>query len=262
MDMRIVVLLLTIMLIFSVVGCGAQIQPEPSSNPSSEPTTVPTTEPNAESIEMNPDWLTDPVEYLSYEEFFAEERTLTTINGNTWRSDEKGKLYGLYSDEYGLYIKPHGHDTSRKNRLHSVPNTENFQEYANTSYLPTDGRYVYFVRNHNEIVRIELLTGDVGVLYSGGEIMDHPVVFGEGVMYFAAREQDAVIIYRLYIPERKLDVLYDQIPKDSPKNPWFSLWAPDTNWGKIGWKMLNPEMVLRVNEVLAYPNNPYMNMEW
>ena len=62
------VLLLCVMLLFS--GC-ARVD-------NSADTTLPTTESTAPA-ETDHEWLTDPVEYLSYEKFLSEERSLTRI---------------------------------------------------------------------------------------------------------------------------------------------------------------------------------------
>ncbi len=230
-------------------------------DPSAEATTPPTAEPT-KPVEINSEWLTDPVEYLSYEKFFSEERTLTQIANLPWQTSENGQYYILRLDEHGLYIKPAESDTSREGSLYSVPNTEWVKESAYVSYMPTDGRYVYCIRNKNEIVRVELLTGEEEVLYSGGEVMGWFTVHEEGVMYFAAREQEAVVLYRLYIPERELDVLYNKIPHDIPGGLWFSVIEPETNWGAIGWKMMNPEMYHYVNEEFKNPNSQYIGEEW
>jgi len=258
------VLMLLVCVALLISGCAGLSGSAETSLPTEEstvPTTPPTDEPT-KPVEVNSEWLNAPLQHLSYQDFFAQERTLTRIYDGSWEVAETGKRYAVYDDAYGLYIKPSGRDTSRDGRLHHVPNSEWIRESAYVSYRPTDGRYLYCIRNGNEIVRVELLTGEVEVLYSGGEIVGLFAVYKEGVMYFAAREKEAVILYRLYIPERKLDVLYDQIPVDIPYGPWFSLMAPETNWGAIGWKMMNPEMYRYVDAELKNPNSSYAGEDW
>ncbi len=276
--------ILSVLLVLTVLLSACAGEPEPTTVPTTEPTEAPTTEPTAaptteptippttefptepptEPVETDPEWLTDPVEYLSYEEFFAEERSLNRIGRRYWNVGEDSSAYYLELDAEGLYVRHRDQHTEEWITDHRIPDSEWFDdsEHIDHYYYVTDGRYVYCIRDGNEIIRVELLTGEIESLYSGGEIMGYFAVYEEGVLYFAARGQENILIHRLYIPEQKLDVLYDQIPSDTPNNPWFSLMAPDTNLGIVGWKMMNPEMYRHVNAVLEDPDNKFVGESW
>lgn len=210
------------------------------------------TEPEeTEPEETGHEWLTEPVEYLTYEEFFGEKRSMTLIE-TSWGAGD----YRIASDAEGFFIFTL---SGGEKTVHRVPNTEWAKDYKSVFPLLSDGWHLYCVRGSNEIVRIELLNGNTEVLYSGGEIMCWPEVYREGAMYFAVREQDAVVIYLLYIPEQKLVTLYDQIRKDVPKFPWFGLLVSDCNWGPIGYEMITPEMQECLDEMFADSNNKIIN---
>ena len=209
------------------------------------------------------EWLAEPVDYLSYEEFFGEDRIMRRIGNRYWFIKD-GLVYHLESDEKGLYIRHRDDGSEMWVEDHRVPDSGWFNQegWVNRDYYVTDGRYVYCIRGGTDIIRVELQTGAVETLYSGGEIMGYFTLYQEGVLYFAAQGQETILIHRLYIPSRKLDTLYDQIPAETPNNPWFILMAPDTSLGTVGWKMMNPEMYRRVNAVLEDPDNKYVGESW
>lgn len=81
-----------------------------------------------------------------------------------------------------------------------------------------------------------------------------PIYLADGcTLFFFAGTDDGIGVYRLYLPERKLDVLYDAIPVDAIR---LSLAAPVSN-AEILWGQGNPDFFAQYKVLTSDPASGY-----
>ncbi len=129
------------------------------------------------------------------------------------------------------------------------------EELATAVALGGDGR-VGYVATGAQIAAVDLRTGEVKTLVTGGQLLD-AVMVSYDVIYYAAETEDQTAIFRLYIPEGKMDLIYGGIPVYPASE--FRLIPPETTLGKVGWTMMNPEMMALLNQEYANPDSVYKN---
>lgn len=87
-----------------------------------------------------------------------------------------------------------------------------------------DGYWAYGIRSETELVRMEILTGRIEALFTAPQFYYHyrnerwfgqMTLIDHEMLYFLARTGDKIGVYRLYLPEMKLELLHDQIPGDT-----------------------------------------------
>ena len=78
------------------------------------------------------------------------------------------------------------------------------------------------------------------------------------MIYYAAEKEGKVAIYRLYLPELRTDAVYEEIPVSPVSN--FRLIPPTSTRGRVGFTMLNPELLELMTAEYAKPDSKYKNI--
>lgn len=256
-------------------GCTAASLPaEPSSTaPSAGTTAIVTEATETEPAEPSLPWeLPEKSPDSSYTDYFAEERTYDPekdLHGNTGMNlitDSEDPWYwtGVYSleqDEESLRVVPY--KTFQETWV--VGPAENYRDCVWAVAAPDRA---YGFRAGREVVSVDYLSGEITTLYrdeTGAlselieEEEDHIcrglMTLADGrILYFLAGCEDASGIYRLYLPEGQLDLVYGGIPLDT--KPFLEpLLFPSNR--KVGWCERNPEYTALMEE-LNTPDSPYL----
>lgn len=200
-------------------------------------------------------WLIEP-EYPSYEALFSEDAAYSEFGYDWIVPQEEGyRVFAVDDWEGYIRIRDTGFEAE-----YAVPNTENFRkEYGNPQYIGSDGKYAYY---HNaemygleppyRILRLELLTGKVEILIEEEGICSASALLANCVVYYIREAGDVAEVCRLYIPEKRVDVLYE-IEHPAYLFPG-SLRVASSTLGSISWYGLNPEIVEKAEALWAEPN--------
>lgn len=256
-------------------GCkrSAPADTTASSNASSEPSTAAasTTEATAPAEPSLPWELPEKSPDPSYTDYFAEERTdefeknLYINTSIALIADPSDPWYwtGVYSlrqDEESLRVVPY----KIFQETWVVGPAENYRDCLWAVAAPDRA---YGFRAGREVVSVDYLSGEITTLYRDetgnlselveGEdnISTGLMILAEGrVLYFMAGCEDAAGIYRLYLPEGQVDLVYGGIPLDT--KPFLEPLLFTSNW-KVGWCEKNPEYAALMKE-LNTPDSPYL----
>ena len=261
---------LLVILFLVVFSCGCQRQEDPPTEPtvttaaseSTEP--IQTEEPTAAPTEPDTSWLVEDWESLSYEEYFSERRVIPKAHLE-WSVD--GVRYGLERDEEGLYVECWDTYDPNPPALYRIPDTAEFGQDGTEKLVSFcgNGRYGFLALETGEFLQVDLVSGERETLFTGKRILSTGMLERD-VVYIAAEMEESCCIYRLYLPDKTLDLLYDQIPADTP-GEWFRL-LPNAVVGEketnacVAWEMMNPEFFPLLQEVLQDPDSPYRQTEW
>lgn len=241
-------LALAVMLLLS--ACAPKDGTEPSTidaqNPTTEaPATDPPTEPPTEEAAWYAPEAADPV---SYEDLTTKD---LPYSGAKW----------LISGEKGAAV----YEITVNGGMLEVRDVQSFGDPAHTITLPEDlaaavalggdGR-VGYVATDTQIASVDLQTEEVKTLVEAGRLLDVKMVSYD-VIYYASEDQGKAAVYRLYIPDGKTDAIYDDIPVYPASE--FLLIAPETTLGKIGWTMMNPEIMEILTKEFKNPDSVYKN---
>ena len=237
----------------------------PTTKPTTTPTTTPTTQPTTATTTAPTEppvpvltvdmWLVEP-EYPSYEELFSKDAAYSDFGYDWIVPQEEG--YRVFDvDDWAGYIRIR--DTGHEEE-YAVPNTENFRkEYGNPQYMGCDGKYAYYSNQEMygpelpyRILRLELQTGQVEILAEETRIYSVSGLLANCVVYYIREAGDGAQVCRLYIPEKRVDVL-QEIAQPEYLFPG-SMRAPSGTLGSISWYGLNPELVKKAEALWADPN--------
>ena len=250
---KIFALMLAVMLLLSACGpsgnatttTGAQ-----DSTTGAAATDAPTEPPTqAPTGGETADWYVQtPAAPLSYADLTTKD---LPFSGAQWLvSGEKGaEIYEIEVNGGVLEVR---NARSFGDPVHTVTLPE---ELATAVALGGDGR-VGYVATGAQIAAVDLKTGEVKTLVAGGQLLD-AVMVSYDVIYYAAETEDQTAIFRLYIPEGKMDLIYGGIPVYPASEFW--LIPPETTLGKVGWTMMNPEMMALLTQEYANPDSVYKN---
>ena len=253
-----IVCMSAVMLILT--ACTPIVQPEDTTAPQMT-TAAPeeTTAPDTLSIE---DCLLDDREPLSYEAFFAEDRTFLQLHYNAdalsgWLYDYEGtQIYCIatFDADGNLIVKSDAFD-----EVYTVPCAE---EFPYCTYLGADGKFVYLKNQEaTAIVQVQLRTGEVKELVTAEKLLQ-AYICGRDLLYYAALEGDKISINRLYIPTMHTDRLYEDISADVPLDyVGFSFSAPNSTLGAIHWQTMTPEIMTLLKKELSDPDSKYRQFE-
>ena len=207
----------------------------------------------------------------SYTDYFAEERTydfekdLHIGNGMNLIADSSDPgywtgVYTLEQDEESLRVVPY--KTFQETWV--VGPAENYRDCVWAVAAPDRA---YGFRAGREVVSVDYLSGEITTLYRDETGVLSELVEGEDhistgrmiladsrVLYFLAGCEDAAGIYRLYLPEGQVDLVYSGIPLDT--KPLLETTLFTSNW-KVGWCEKSPEYAA-LKEELNTPDSPYL----
>lgn len=233
---------------------------QPTSTPT-KPTTPPYTRP------LNLDWVTDR-EIIPFEDRFTED--VPYINSYYWLDEYKnGHGYGLYcfsppylDSQYGLISPAHilWEHSMETEYLYQIPTDHRLLlEYHGIS---ADGRWAYMT-NGQELIRLELLTGEITTLATRNE--------GDIRWDIKACGKDTVCIFQLDA-DRNLRVYYRDLHTDAERTLYQGVlpdvptstkalvfYAPTTTQGQAYWQMLNPAYYEAYLQELNDPNSTLKN---
>lgn len=259
------ILLLLVMVLFTACQGSGTAGTVSGAGPSE--TTAPVT--------VTHDWLPTANETRPYEEYLSKEYPIDKTfwpDTNMWVihegksvpiSQDDGQLpYALlYDQQIGLRIVHTANDRDNgwfsmdalpkpkePEQLWIVPNTQGMQF---SQRYTTDGQWVYGIRDGREIVRIELLTGQIQTLHTatalGDATMHSLQLCGHDVLFYVAPVGEYLGLYRLYLPTMKLDLLYDKLPVRSYMNS-SPVYLDD--YETFRWSQLNEDVYPLLKEVL------------
>lgn len=146
-----------------------------------------------------------------------------------------------------------------------VRDVNSFGEAAHTIALPeelsaaialgSNGRIGY-VATDTKIAAIDLQTGEAQILAEADRLLDAAMVSYD-VIYYGNEAEGKATICRLYLPDMVTDTIYGDIPV-YPASA-FRLIPPATTLGKVGWTMMNPEIMEILEKEYANPDSVYKN---
>lgn len=253
---------------------------------------VETTDQTTPSQKIDTSWCAVPEEdTLSYEAYFSEVRQFhytSTTNKNCWWLDKDKKAvdvnidtdrtgmenYALYHDQNGFYIVDPPEelfatniDGARKGDhlylsgsgrqipiIWKVPGSEKLGSVDN--YI-TDGIYAYCVQDHNAIIRLDLLTGEVLTLaqdiFVPDSVEENIALYDQSLIFLTAQEEK-VQINRLYLPNMVHDVLFRDISLNGAVGE-FTISYQDSD--TLYWRILDETFIPRVMEILTDSDSGY-----
>ena len=239
-------LVLAVMLLLS--ACAPKDSPEPSTTGTQNSTTeAPVTEGPTEGEEAS--WYAqEAATPISYSDSTTKD---IPYSGAKWLiSGEKGATFYEIAVNSGVL---------------EVRNVLSFGDPAHTTTLPEeltsalalggDGR-VRYVATNTQIAAVDLQTEEVKILAEADRLPD-AVVVSYDVIYYVNEAEGKATIYRLYIPDGKADAIYGDILVYPASE--FRLIPPETTLGKIGWTMMNPEMMELLTKEYANPDSEFKN---
>ena len=264
--MRKTVLLLALVLMLSMLGCTSEMlqesssatTTEPANASTTEPATAPSSEPIAESTEAEADpapvlnWEIPNYPQLSYDEYFSETRYYYYVADalesakqlyywGGWRNEkdkcevwmEDGKILAGRSDS-GKFVQV------------------GTEFYENTKIAFCDEFWIYAIKDRTELFRIDYNGENRQILYVDETQRIVPFeptaihVRDNCVLFFVAAAGSEYGIYRLYLPDMTVDLLYT-----TEAAPY--LYEPYSNF-EITWSSAIKKVVNNIYEIDYYYN--------
>lgn len=190
-------------------------------------------------------------EFMSYEDYFSKNRPY----------DDEDVVWGWSLP--GVDLEYDGSvlrliDTSTNKALWDIISL------PNCNWVTADLNWIYGITSQSELVRVSysgeerqvLYTDQSGLLWalSIAEDIFAPVYLADGcALFFLAGADDGIGIYRLYLPDQTLDILYDAIPTDAIQ---LFMSAPISNV-EVRWSQGNPDFFARYEALTNDPNSGY-----
>lgn len=228
----------------------------------------------------------DPLRYEAYFSEVRQFRYTSPTYKNCWWLDKDGKAvdvtvdtdrtdmqnYALCHDQYGFFIVDPPEelfaaniDGARKGDdyysrstqmpvIWDVPGSENLRSIDD--YV-TDGIYAYCVLDHNAIIRLDLLTGEVLTLAQDiivPEGIEESIALYDQTLIFITAQENKVQINRLYLPNMVHDVLYGDIPLNGAIGEFSGSYLDSDT---LYWRILDEAFIPRVMEILTNPDSGY-----
>ena len=256
-------------------GC-AKAPAEPAVTATTAPT-VPTTEAakptKPEPTEVTLPWDFPEVEPMTYEEYFSEKREVTEnycedADRLYLAEDSTPPVYFL-RDEHGKLVLREDSYTGKKTLAVLCENEEN----SRWMILAKDRAFA--VQNDRSIIMLDLRTMEKSVLYTqeDGIVLLDMLYADNRLLFFVAGAPGHYTLYRMYLPEEKLDVMASNItvyyrdfdpfgttpydpstPGQYPTNDLVLMSCTDNQ--SVCWDTYNPEYWDKVQEYRAnYPED-------
>lgn len=210
-----------------------------------------------------PDWMPAAYKSTNYPNYLASVRT-PVYSWNSWQGAGDGNTYYLDYTVEGYCVC--SNDASIGFTSHWVVPGSN--DLNGVSFLLCDGFWAYGLRGGTELLRMELLTGEIEKLFAAEHFLCGSTSSGSAVgngtnmllmdhdwLYFLAKVDGSVRLYRMYLPTKTLDLLCRQIPEDTLPHALYLI--PPENTGEIQIVYMNPQMQALVLETLRDPKSPY-----
>lgn len=244
-----------VILLAVLAGCIPSDAPE--TTPSTAPTTLPpeTTEPVVTESSI-PSWDIPDYPQLSYDDYFSTVRVYgyppmdedpeTYYYSSAWNN-------GTDSCEVWFQDSKLLAGDSLANRYVQV-GTETYGE--NDIIVACNEEWIFLVLDSKELIRMDYNGENKETLFvdesAQGFLQDRAFFRDNCVLFFTAGADDGYGIYRLYLPEKKLDLLVT-----SASRIW--LLDPYSNH-ELSWYIRNPEFEELYQRILNDPPSPYDEM--
>lgn len=267
--------LVTLCLLLLLAGC-AKAPAEPAVTATTAPT-VPATETTKptkpEPTEVTLPWDFPEVEPMTYEEYFSEKRGVTEnycedADRLYLAEDSTPPVYSL-RDEHGKLVLREDSYTGKKTIATLCENEEN-----NRWMILAKDR-AFAVQDDRSIIMLDLRTMEKSVLYTqkDGIVLLDMLYADNRLLFFVAGAPGHYSLYRMYLPEEKLDVMASDItvyyrdfdpfgttpydpstPGQYPTNDLVLMSCTDNQ--SVCWDTYNPEYWDKVQEYRAnYPED-------
>lgn len=269
--------LVTLCLLLLLPGC-AKAPAEPAVMATAAPA-VPATETTKptkpEPTEVTLPWDFPEVEPMTYEEYFSEKREVTEnycedADRLYLAEDSTPPVYSL-RDEHGKLVLREDSYTGKKTIATLCENEEN-----NRWMILAKDR-AFAVQNDRSIIMLDLRTMEKSVLYTqeDGIVLLDMLYADNRLLFFVAGAPGHYSLYRMYLPEEKLDVMASDItvyyrdfdpfgttpydpstPGQYPTNDLVLMSCTDNQ--SVCWDTYNPEYWDKVQEYRAQlPGRPW-----
>ena len=267
--------LIALCLLLLLAGC-AKAPAEPAVTATAAPT-VPATETTKptkpEPAEVTLPWDFPEVEPMTYEEYFSEKREVTEnycedADRLYLAEDSTPPVYSL-RDEHGKLVLREDSYTGKKTIATLCENEEN-----NRWMILAKDR-AFAVQDDRSIIMLDLRTMEKSVLYTQeyGIVLLDMLYADNRLLFFVAGAPGHYSLYRMYLPEEKLDVMASDItvyyrdfdpfgttpydpstPGQHPTNDLVLMSCTDNQ--SVCWDTYNPEYWDKVQEYRAnYPED-------
>ena len=289
-----VALLMSLLLLLAACGGPAAESPSPTPSETPAPTETASLEPT-ESVRPGLPWTVSDGESLSHDEYFAQTVTYTLEEVTSGLLGSKKLMpvavgftgYGVTRNGDRLELWSSGMEDTFLWTVAEIPGA---QPAAGTT------RWLYAVVDGKELVRMDyygenrttVFTDDTGLLgelmftEEDGQTVSRFFLLGEDLTYFLAGTDDGGVgVYRLYLPEDRVDLLYRYTPEQveeltfsaylsgERQEPCIQIGAPipcfrqglTTNqW--VRWETKNPEFYAQYAELAADPETWEKYLVW
>ncbi len=229
---------------------------------STYPITILPTETNPAPTETEPaptqpdlSWRIESPQYMSYEEYFAQDRPHTQVTMATWQHPNVSARF-----PFMLAWRPRTNNdlviqNANNDIIYDVPNDE---AYAGYYIIGADGTYGYLAdksTNGSVILKMDMLTGDSVAIAQHSRILQIKL-YEDGVLYYAAVNDGKVCIYRCYLPTEHTEMIYETTVHPLSPAIWFSFSVSSTR-GIIDMNSISTEMIQQLYAEFSNPESPY-----
>lgn len=248
-------LLIVCLLVVFITACqqNVSLQEPPTTEPTQAPTQPDDTTPTEPTRPEIPWEVPETEPAPSYEEYFSKTICYAvrtdygdydfdyTVGGNAPKHELTYEAPHLYLDRHELY----GHE-----RLWEVA------EIPDLQIMVYDARWIYAIEGGTDLFRMDyygenrqlLFRDETGLI---GQLQRQIIIADEKVMFFmAGNSEGGASIYRLYLPEMKLDVIY---PYDKEAWDAFYFTAPHSREELSG--QTEVEVSCQIGGVHPYSNH-------
>ena len=240
-------LFLMVTLLFGCEQAPVSMESEPQQTTEAPTTEAPTTEPSTTEpprpVYAEPQTLT--WSGLTYEDYFAEDKSWHTIT----EASHEGQSVLFTEDGIGLC-------NAIGKLVRKIPNME---DLAPSTHIAHSGfaDEIFFVKD-GILYMQNCDSGDRTVLYDQGDVAPYFEIACQEILYFAVQDQGMIKLCRLFLPENRLDILYEY-ESSLLLTSWLVHLKPETTLGNVVWRCVNPQFAPHFMKVLADPESQFIN---
>lgn len=258
-----------LLIAFIAVGCANSSDATETTVPSTSTPTILETTPVTEETEppeitesdlpplLDPYGEAEDLSFMSYEEYFSQQREYEYGEMNRDCLWEWPLREGFEPTQYSIQLRD-GNLVVRWDATGELRHTIlSWDDYRgqNCKWVVADGYWIYFLRDGRELFRVDYHGENYEALFVDGM---HTLDYKPGnffladhcTLFFPIYEGETVAICRLYLPEKKLDILCQTDASI------FSSYLPRSNH-EITWVEENSELSDIIEAEIADANSPF-----